>query len=654
MQAARGAIAQELDDASLTSSDSQAIVKLISKTVMGSRNTSNTGAIVIDPRLVKDAVLSNQMCVELAGDCMSVVPDPAEFSEKYLNAAVSLMQDCADAVLAGGAAGLLDLADAIRDAVVQSKEKTTDSGEALEHRSVTATRDAAEDRFIAEIRAQDMLMRKIIALAEQIEKEADPGKAHKLESYVTATELKLHQNVSDAKVKGTGKAELKVTEAEIKKMGAEKWGRKVLDFLCDHPRMHAIVPFWRFTQSSWDFSTQAYDRPPRLNQDGAERLGEIEYPTTSGVANLSPNFVLAYGDACKFCEEKLKEQLNPALYARLARSECFGVEKVEEAPVLRDGMHKLWRTLHIARDPDPQQHTNCNNALREAAEAFEEGSLSSACTKADEALNMAKDLDMKVQWHSFGRCIRETLLDREYVSSQFIAAGGQSFTDLQAFGAEGGYHDSAAFTRGMLAKIATIKEPKDVKKVRKALHRQESTNKGNIDMKRTRCMAPGCSGQVTKSAAGYPLKLCDKCHRKGNTDGVEQITLVDGTFFKFNRRKGTEDATEGGIAKMRKKRKVADDEKKAKREAKRMKKKAQRAEVMAAGKAALAEAAKEKENVPEETENTDEEKMFVRLLKKYNLSSGEEAKPEKAGRAHAFRNLHEELEEFANEEAGVY
>ena len=32
MQAARGAIAQELDDASLTSSDSQAIVKLISKT----------------------------------------------------------------------------------------------------------------------------------------------------------------------------------------------------------------------------------------------------------------------------------------------------------------------------------------------------------------------------------------------------------------------------------------------------------------------------------------------------------------------------------------------------------------------------------------------------------------------------------------------
>ena len=52
--------------------------------------------------------------------------------------------------------------------------------------------------------------------------------------------------------------------------------------------------------------------------------------------------------------------------------------------------------------------------------------------------------------------------------------------------------------------------------------------------------------------------------------------------------------------------------------------------------------------------NTDDEKMFVRLLKKYNLSSGEEAKPEKAGRAHAFRNLHEELEEFANEEAGVY
>jgi hypothetical protein len=34
-QAARGTIAQELDDASLTSSDSQAIVKLISKTVMG-------------------------------------------------------------------------------------------------------------------------------------------------------------------------------------------------------------------------------------------------------------------------------------------------------------------------------------------------------------------------------------------------------------------------------------------------------------------------------------------------------------------------------------------------------------------------------------------------------------------------------------------
>ena len=33
MQAARGAIAQELDDASLTSSDSQAIVKLISKTL---------------------------------------------------------------------------------------------------------------------------------------------------------------------------------------------------------------------------------------------------------------------------------------------------------------------------------------------------------------------------------------------------------------------------------------------------------------------------------------------------------------------------------------------------------------------------------------------------------------------------------------------
>ena len=34
MQAARGAIAQELDDASLTSSDSQAIVKLISKTIV--------------------------------------------------------------------------------------------------------------------------------------------------------------------------------------------------------------------------------------------------------------------------------------------------------------------------------------------------------------------------------------------------------------------------------------------------------------------------------------------------------------------------------------------------------------------------------------------------------------------------------------------
>ena len=33
-QAARGAIAQELDDASLTSSDSQAIVKLISKTIV--------------------------------------------------------------------------------------------------------------------------------------------------------------------------------------------------------------------------------------------------------------------------------------------------------------------------------------------------------------------------------------------------------------------------------------------------------------------------------------------------------------------------------------------------------------------------------------------------------------------------------------------
>ena len=120
---------------------------------------------------------------------------------------------------------------------------------------------------------------------------------------------------------------------------------------------------------------------------------------------------------------------------------------------MHDGMNKLWKLLLISKAVDPQKHTKVTKMLSETASGFASGSIADACVAANEALDEAKDLDIKVAWYSFGRIIREDLLSRPNVSAQFVATNGSDYTDQAARSASGGLNDSAVFTRGMLAKI---------------------------------------------------------------------------------------------------------------------------------------------------------------------------------------------------------
>lgn len=671
-----GSFADALAQVSITDEGAKEINNLILRTVMGSRLTvSPDGGYSVDEDFIGEVLVNNEKAQQLV-HAVASGPRPAEFADKLFDIITEVTNELATQVFSEAKAPLQRLSDGVVEVMAKGSHTTDDKSElSVEYRERVAALEAAEDKYVRDLRDQDVLLRKVKALLAKAATESDPATQHKLENYATQGELKLHQSANDSGVKGTGKMELNFTEEAIVTMGYEKWGREVLKFLGDHPKMHALVPFWKYIVLSYDYVTQLFYCPPRLNRSGAETLNAIEYCAEGNNVpkSLSNAFVCAYEDGSRYLDSKLEQGFSATLFARLKRSECFGVEKVEEAPVVGDGFNKLWRTLQIARAVDPKQHSKAMEALTAAIAMFSSGGVLDACSALNDALDMYKQLDLKVGWFACGKIVREEILSRTDTSSKFVTIGSADFSDAKAAAADGGYQDSAAFTRAMLAKIATIPE-KEGKKVRRVGHTQE---RGKIDPNRTECMVPDCKNRVQKALrTQLPYKICDGCHRKGHEDKKESIRLQDGSFFTFGPRKDRSEAPEGGIKKMRERKQEGSAEPKSKKEKaaklkdKRKAKRLRERDALKLGKEALKKAkadSEKKSPAPDSDEKYDSLVKRIRDSLMQEMDSEREDSEEKpakraksdaklrkmAAQRGAFRSLEEEFD-LEGEDAGDY